>query len=233
MAVLPYWARNLPAGPSGYGRMLEFDSPLDIEELDLTAVDDTGIAATAAIADELGGVLLLTNGAADNDSWEAQWRAETIDLNALGKTVWIFGRFKLSEATQSDFFFGAAIRDTTFIAGVSDGYFFRKDNGDTNTDIVIAKDASTFPDDYTQTNAVATMDTDWHEYAIRVQTDATTLGTATFTYYVDGTPVGGAIQTTSAPCDEVLALSFGLQNGSAASRNLRCDYIGVWYPDAR
>lgn len=237
MATLttPWFARNLPNGPDGYGKFVDFDEDSDIDKFELTTIDS--LDATVAISDAHGGELLVTTGAADDDSCEFQWKAESLKLEGLGKTYWVFGRFKTGEATQSDLRFGLMITDTTFLpgagtAGASDGVWFGKDDGDTNWDAVYAKDASTFPDDYSKNNGVGTLDTSYHEYAIRIVTNAVTQGTATITYYIDGTPVS-APSTTTLPYDEELALSFGIQNGSAAAKTLTVDYVGYWVDDIR
>lgn len=224
----PWFAQNLPAGPDGYGMFMDFDRDTDEDQFIITRVG----SSTEVISDAVYGEMLTTNAAADNDSTEYQWEAETIRFNGLGKTYWIFGRFSISDATQSDWVFGVAKTDTTMIAGVSDGVWFRKDDGDTNVDAVSAFNASSFPDDYTQTNGIATMDTSYHEYAIRVVTDATTLGTAVITYFVDGTPKT-SITTTTLCHDEELALTFGIQNGEAVAKTMNTDYVGWWVPNVR
>src|SRR3990167_174742 len=228
----PWDAQGFPSGPTGYYWECDFTSPADIDKFELTYVDGTNVDATAVIDDQIGGGLVLTNAAADDDSLQMQLRYETIRLNGLGDTVWLFGRFKVSDATQSDFAFGASIRDTTVIAGSSDLVQIRKDDGDTNIDGAVGMDISSFPGDCSQNLAMATMDTSFHTYAIRIVLDGTTLGTGVVTYYVD-TVATGSNTTTAIPHNEELALYFAIQNGAAAAKVLSIDKVAIWMPGMR
>lgn len=225
-ANLPYWAQNLPSGPDYYVQFLDFDRDSDEDQLSITRVG----TSTDAVSDAAFGEMLTTNDTNDNDSTEYQWEAETIRFNGLGKTYWLICRAKFSDATDSDVRFGAMKTDTTFLpgtgaAGVSDGVWWGKDDDDTNLDGVHAFNAATFPDDYSKNNALATLDTSYHTYAIRIVTDATTLGTAAITWYFDGVAKTTA-NTTGLVHDEELALSFGIQNGAAAAKTATWDYVG-------
>lgn len=225
----PWWAQNLPNGPDGYGAFCDFDGVLDMEaEFDATIVDTTNIDATIAISDANNGELLLTNGSADDDSIEMQWKKEIITLNALNKTIWVFGRLKHSDATQEDIAFGLAARDTTFITAVDNALLFRKDDGDTQIDQEVRQGGSTVG----SSSNISTATTAYREYAIRIVTDANTLGTGTVTFYIDGSPVGSVIQSASLPTTE-MAISFGCKNGEASAKTMTVDHIGVWYPAAR
>ena len=69
--------------------------------------------------------------ATDNDSDEFQWAGgsggviESFKYEAA-KGLYFKTRFKVSDATQSDFAVGLIITDTAFIDGTTDGIFFRK-----------------------------------------------------------------------------------------------------------
>jgi len=86
------------------------------------------------------GVLVLTNAAGDNDLDFLQMVAETF-LFEVGKKLWFKARFKVSDATQSDFIMGLQITDTSALA-VSDGVFFQKDDGDTALDFHVEKNGT-------------------------------------------------------------------------------------------
>lgn len=173
-------------------------------------VTEVGIA-TQALADEDGGVLLITNAAVDNDSSFSQKVGESF-LMEVGKKAWFAARLKVSDATQSDWVVGLQITDTTPL-DVTDGIFFRKDDGDTNIDFVVEKDN------------VAT------ESAVGINADATYVEVA-FYYngndrveaYVDGSLAGSAV-TTNLPDDEVLTVSYGVQNGEGVAKTMSIDYI--------
>ncbi len=76
-------------------------------------------AGSRALTDIDGGALLITNAAADNDRNELQKLGESFLLTA-GKRAFFKARFKVSDATQSDFLIGLAVTDTT-LQGAVDG----------------------------------------------------------------------------------------------------------------
>ena len=230
----PNWALNFPSGPTYHEKWISFDSDIDVSKFNWTIIggvgaEQCGWQGSIEIQDELHGSLKLTNDANDNDSIIGQLRYETIKFSGLGKTHWIVGRMKVSDATQSDFMFGVWKRDTVPLGGTdgaSDGIWFRKDDGDAYIDSVRAYNAATFPDDYSQDTAIGTMTTSYITYAIRVITDATTTGTATIQFYLDGNVAGSAISTTNLVADEELALGFGIMNGEAAAKTLTVESVG-------
>jgi hypothetical protein len=178
----------------------------------ITTVEDGAGSATEALADEDGGVLLITNDDADDDSDFFNKVGESF-LMESGKKAWFEARMKVSDATQSDWVVGLQITDTTPL-DVTDGIFFRKDDGDTNIDFVVEKD-----------------DTATTETAIAANADDTYVrlsfyydGKDKIRYYVDGV-MQGSVATTNLPDDEALTVSFGIQNGEAAAKTMSVDYI--------
>jgi len=174
-------------------------------------VTETG-SATQVIADENGGVLLITNAAADNDASFQQWAAETFKLIS-DRRLFFQARFKLSDVTQSDAVIGLQITDTSPLA-VSDGLFFLKTDGAATIDFVSTKNSVS-----TTLSAIATLTNDtFVEVAfafdgqdqVRVFVDEKNLGT---------------IATNNIPTDEELTVSFGVQNGAAAAKTMSLDYI--------
>ena len=87
-------------------------------------VTETQAGATQALTAGSGGWLLLTNSAADNDLIALQKTPAMLDLSAT-KQAWFSCRFKVSDATQSDFVFGMQVVDTTPL-DVTDGIYFLK-----------------------------------------------------------------------------------------------------------
>jgi hypothetical protein len=110
----------------------------------VTEIND---ATQALEADAPFGALKVTLAGADNDGSQAQLTTETFTL-AIGKKAWFKSRFKISDATQSDFAIGLIILDTTILGsvdsdGATDGIFFSKEDGDTALDISCQKDTTT------------------------------------------------------------------------------------------
>lgn len=180
--------------------------------------------ASEALADADGGVLLITNDAADNDSDFFQKVGESFKL-ASGKRTIFKARFAVSDATQCDWVMGLQVTDTTPLAaagdGVTDGIFFQKDDGDTNIDFYVQKDATTGQLTTTAFTTAAAADTymslafdfDGVRYVKLFKDDVhiTTVDlTATLATYLP---------------DTELTISFGIQNGEAVAKTMSVDYI--------
>lgn len=196
----------------------DFSKPTDYDTNDwtLTTVEAGAGSATEAISNAENGVLLVTNDAADDDSDFFQLAKETFKFVADKRTGFMV-RFKTSDATQSDLVFGLQITDTTPLA-VTDGVYFRKDDGDAYLDIVSIKDSVA-----TTATAIATLANDtW--VAIAFEFD----GYQSIHYYVGGVKKGTLTVTSTLPDDEELTVSFGIQNGEAVAKTLSVDYIGAW-----
>lgn len=177
--------------------------------------------ATEAISNADGGVLLLTNDAADNDLDFLQWSGtdasaatETFKF-VSGKKLFFKARIKVSDATQSDFVIGLQITDTTPLA-VSDGVYWRKDDGDADLDFVVIKDSTAT----TATAASTAANDTWMTLAFYYD------GKSSIRYYKNDVQLGTSV-TTNMVDDEELTISFGIQNGEAVAKTMSVDYIFV------
>ena len=177
--------------------------------------------ATEVITNEVGGILLVTNdaGAADADffQWAGTDSATVVETFKFisGKRTFFKVRFKTSDATQSNLVFGLQITDTTPLA-VTDGVYFRKDDGDALLDFVVIKNSTA-----TTQTGIATLVADTY----------TTLafaydGKSEIKAYVDDVHKASSV-TTNLVDDEELTVSFGIQNGEAVAKTLSLDYIFV------
>lgn len=180
----------------------------------ITTVEDGTGSATEALTDADGGVLLVTNAAGDDDSDFFNKVGESFTFEA-GKKLFFKAKFKVSDATQSDVVIGLQITDTTPLA-VTDGVYFRKDDGDANVDFVVIKNSTAT----TATAATTLADDTYIELAFAYD------GVSEIKYFADGAHIGTSA-TTNLPDDEVLTLSFGIQNGEAAAKTMSLDYIFV------
>lgn len=185
----------------------------------ITTVEAGAGDATEALTNADGGVLLITNDAADDDSDFFNKVGESFKFES-GKKLYFKSRFKVSDATQSDFIMGLQITDTTPLA-VSDGVYFRKDDGDANLDFVVIKDSSA-----TTASAITTVSDDTYItigfYYNGVDAVYYYAGTDT----LNPTLLGKSV-TTNLPDDEELTISFGIQNGEAVAKTMSIDYIFV------
>jgi hypothetical protein len=202
------------ANPEDYYEYFnDFTKPTDYDTNDwtLTTVEAGAGSATEAIGNLAGGVLVVTNDAADDDSDFFQSTKEVFKF-VSGKKLYFAMRFKISDVTQSDFVAGLQITDTTPLA-VTDGIYFRKDDGDAFLDFVVIKDSSA-----TTKTAVATLTNDTY-VKVAFYYDGSEMA-----IYVNDVAVGDCA-LTNVPDDEELAISFGIQNGEAVAKILSVDYI--------
>jgi len=168
--------------------------------------------ATEAITNADGGRLLITNDDADDDRDFFQKVGESFKF-ATGKRLFFKALFQVSDATQSDFVMGLQITDTTPLA-VTDGVYFRKDDGDALLDFVVIKDSTA-----TTATGIATV-VDATDITVAFDYD----GDSAIRYYVNGVQIGTSA-VTNLPDDEELTISFGIQNGAAAAKTMTVDYV--------
>ena len=167
--------------------------------------------ATEAVSDADGGVLLLTNDAADNDLDSLQLAKEMFALES-GKKAWFKARCKVSDATQSDFLMGITVRDTTPLS-TTEGIWFQKDDGDTNLDFHVATAGTT-----SSASAIATVANDAY-LTLAFYYD----GKDTIEYWVNGTKEG-TLAADTLPTNEC-TITFGIMNGEAVAKTMSIDYI--------
>lgn len=184
-------------------------------EWTVTRVEAGAGESTAVLTDACGGVLLLTTDANEDDGINLQALGESFHLGATGIRALYFGaRFKLSEATQSDFFIGLCDTDTDILGGADDSIGFRKADGSTAVSFVVEKGT-------TETTAAAfTADTDWHIVEFFYDADKGTLEA-----FVDGVSIG-SIATTNLP-DEEQRVSIHFLAGATTAKTMSIDWINV------
>lgn len=178
----------------------------------------TGTVALTAVD---GGNIIITNSAADNDSVQLQKSTAGFTL-AAGKKAFVKARFKVSDATQSDFIIGLNVVDTTLMgavdgAGNTDGIFFSKDDGDALLDVQCQKDATT---GQTRAAGIATVVDDTF-MTVGLYYD----GVSELKYFVNDVQLGTLAATSAYLPDTILTGSFGLMNGEAVAKTMTVDYI--------
>lgn len=173
-----------------------------------------GNAATA-LTDADGGVLLITNDAADNDAVFFNKAGESFLMQA-GKEAWFKARFKISDAVQSDLIIGLQVTDTTPLDAV-DGIYFMKDDGDALLDFYVRKDATTGSNSALGVATVASdtwMSVGWYYD-----------GKGSVGYFVNDQQLGSLSASAAYLPDTELTVSFGVQNGEAVIKTMSVDYI--------
>ena len=180
-------------------------------------VTETDAAATQALTAGDGGLLLVTNTAADNDLVALQKNPAAWTFTA-GKKTFFRCRFKVSNATESDLVFGLQIVDATPL-DVTDGVYFLKADNSTNVAIIARKNATTGS---TTAAAIATLANDTF-----IELGWCYDGESTIAYEVNGTVLGSLDGSSSYLPDANCTVSFALQNGNAVARTMTVDYIFV------
>lgn len=178
-------------------------------------VTETDAGATQALTAGDGGLLLVTNTAADDDLVALQKTPASWTFTA-GKKAFFSCRFKVSDATQSDLAIGLQVIDTTPL-DVTDGIYFLKADGAATVDIICRKNASTGS---TSATGIATLADDTF-ITLAWYYD----GVSKVLYSVNGT-VGGSLDGSSTYLpDTTCAVSFALQNGEAVAKTMTVDYL--------
>jgi len=175
-------------------------------------------AGTQALTPLVNGVLLVTNAAADNDRTEILTMAESfklLDAYPFYGSI----RFKISDPTQSDFWFGLITGVSYWAATPDDACIFSKQDGDANLDVITRTNAAQLLTDTTVDLVALT----WHRLGIHWD------GHDTVRFFVfrdaDMYCLAQVSHTTYICQDEEMRLGFGIMNGEAVAKVMYVDYI--------
>lgn len=180
-------------------------------------VTETQAAATQALTAGDGGLLLLTNTAADDDLVALQKTPAAFTFTA-GKKTFFSCRFKVSDATQSDVVIGLQVVDTTPL-DVTDGVYFLKADGSTAISVICRKNATTGS---TSASSIATLANDTY-----IELGFAYDGEGKVFYEVNGNVVGSLDASSAYLPDTDCTVSFAIQNGEAVAKTMTVDYIFV------
>ena len=194
------------------------DTTHDPTEFTNTIVE-AGADSTAVVTDLARGALLITCAGNEDDGYNMQLghghggAGENVGFEGNFPTY--FGiRFKLNDVDQTDNLFGVCITDTSAIAAVSDGMYFRSVDESAVLYFVLEKDS------LETVTAVATLaDDTW----------------ITAEFYYDGTDVKAYINKNlevtisnsdaNFPNDELLRLTLALLSGEATANTCYIDWV--------
>lgn len=175
------------------------------------AVTEVGVA-TQTLTDGDGGRLGIVNAAANDDSSFSQKVGENF-LFQTGKKLWFECLFEVNEPIEMDMVMGLQITDTTPL-DASDGVYFTSADGSADIDLVVVKGSTS-----TVESSIATL-----SVVTPIRLSYFYDGVSEIQYFVDGVH-SGTVATTNLPDDEVLTISYGIQNGEAAPKTMLIDYI--------
>jgi len=209
----------------------DFDHFLQASNMDWLVTQVTGTTATAAVVDEDGGVVVLTNDSTAAHGVYAQWQggassvAETFTFSS-SKALWMKARFKLSTATNIAMVLGLIVTDTTPQAN-ADGLYFIKADASTTLKFNATSSGTSAT---TSVNVGTLADNTYVEvgFAYLPNGDGNTNnGAPAGLLYLNGAYVGKFSTFANFPTTE-LAVTFGVSNGAAgASTTMSTDYILV------
>jgi len=181
----------------------------------------TGTSAAAQSTTVVGGAVVITNAANEDDGL---WLQESHDggTNELkgwriqaGKKAWFKAKFQGVDVDQTDFIVGIHSTQTDPIGTApTDGVWFQSDDGDGDIDIHCAKNTV-----FTTASAIATM-TDATDVEVGFYWD----GVDAINYYVDDVLMG-SLASGTIPDDEYMTISFGCQNGEATANTMTISFI--------
>ena len=176
----------------------------------------TGSTGTEVLTDADGGVLLITTTALDDDDTFFNKVGESF-LFETSKQLFFKARFATSDATQTDILMGLQITDTTPL-DVTDGVFFLKSDGATAVTLIAEKDSvqQTLVD-----SALVLANDTFIELSFFWD------GIDTLFVGVGDQAVASLQPGASLPDDEIMTISFGIQNGEAAIKTMSVDYVFV------
>jgi hypothetical protein len=171
----------------------------------VTATNGTLVATNSTT----GGAVTLTVAGGDNDLITVQGHSEAFKF-ASRWPAYYGCKFQLVDASQTDFFAGWCIADTTLEAGMTDGIYFRLVDESAVLSLVLEK-----------TNAETTVEiatlADATDYTLELYHDGNYVHA-----YVNGALATSVATTNANFCnDEDLAGTFGIQAGVAAANNAR------------
>ncbi len=180
-------------------------------------VTETQAGATQALAAGDGGILLLTNSAADNDQNSIAKTPAAFNLTA-GKRAAFRARFKIDDVTQSDLIVGLVVVDAGLpSAGRTDGIYFYSDDESAALNVTCRLNATTGAVNATN---IATLVNDTYLTVEWFYDGIDRL------YYGTNGVMRGSIAATAANLpDAALTVTFAYQNGSAVARVASIDYL--------
>jgi len=200
------------------------------QESQPTASDIEGTGASRSyeqVTDAAGGVLAVYTTIYDNDYAYFQYGGSEYDstgdgprelfTTVSGKKLWYKSRLKCNDVDTADFYTGLFVTDTSPVASApSDGFWFISDDGDGYLDFHLYSSSASL----TSRTAVATLSDDTF-FDVGFYYD----GSSDVHIFYNNREVASATGLTLSTSE--MAVSFGIQNGSAAASTLSMDYICV------
>jgi len=189
------------------------DTTGDPTEFTQTVIEVGAGDSTAVLTNAVGGALLMTAAANENDGVQIQLNGESFQLTG-GYHCYFGVNLQLADVDQTDYLLGLCITDTTLLGGLSDGAYFRSVDGAATVQFVLEKDS------LETSNSVATM-ADATNITLEFYWDGTNI-----TAYADGAQVAQvATSDTNFPNDEALTPSIAMLTGEAVANTMTVNWM--------
>jgi hypothetical protein len=177
-------------------------------------VTATGSTTQALTAGD-GGLLLITNSAANNDVCQVQKLPAAFAFTA-GKKAFFRAKFQVNDATASTVIVG--VQNTNTVATTAtDGIYFSKAASSTSVSLISRLNTTTGS---TTVTGVATM-----ANATQIELGWYWDGVSVLAYEVNGTVLGSINPSTGYIPDTTVAPIFYIKNGAAAAKTMTVDYV--------
>lgn len=178
---------------------------------------ETQAGATEALTTGHGGLLLITNTAADNDVASIQYGTTSFAFKA-GRKAWMSWRLTANEATNFEVMVGLAVTDTSPIASLPSecAVFYKADDAATWQFLTRSGSATLHSETGIATLTAGTMQT------LEMAYD----GGNVLELYVDGAKVGGSTTLAFASLFPTvdMQVTIAVQAGAAAANTMTIDY---------
>ncbi len=197
-----------------------FDEDFDYFLASDWTITETQAGATQALAAGNGGLMLLTNSAADNDINQIQ-KVPAAFLPVVGKRFFMDTIFQLSDVVDSDFAIGIQLAnvDGTTLATATDGIFFLKADDAATVALYVRQDNATGS---VNSGAIATL-----VNATDVRLSCYYDGGDRVYYAVNGNTLGYVTVSAAVLPNVVCAPIASLKNGAAAAKTATIDRLYV------
>jgi len=179
------------------------------------------------ITDATDGVLAVVTTAGDDDYCFFQYGGADYDSSSdgpretftmiVGNKLWFKARLKCNDVDAADFYVGLFVTDTSPVASApSDGLWFISDDGDAYLDAHLYSSSAS----QLSRTAIQSVSDDTY-FTVGAYWDGVN------TVQIFSNDIKRAEGTGITPTTTQLAVSFGIQNGSAAASTLSLDYLCV------
>lgn len=215
---------NFPAPNDWFGFFHDFLTDEDLTEGVFTAIS----SGTNSVLDTLSGGYGRISGAATTDDSGGEWEQDAAVFTIeSGKKIQFMWKGRMSDVTQSDFRAGIFKIDTSIIAGITDGIFFRSDDGDALLDISIWQGSA----EVASFVGVATL-VDATEFALAIEIIPSAEAVSVVNFYSINLTTKVSTLLGSMPCtlasSVLLTAAYAFQSGDASgTKTCDADYIGA------